>query len=380
MPKPVRKKPKLVLLRNSERGVFKECRQRWHWSYNDGLVRKGSDHKALVFGTLVHEAFAEWYIPGPKRGVHPAETFRLLYEAYLNEGNPELIMIQRSEDEDAIDALMLGVDMLTHYVEFYGDEEDSCEMVAPEMPCQVDVHDPETDEYLFTYVFKMDGVGRELRYGKLFLWEHKTSASAEKPGTPVQLDEQGRSYWTFGEPWLMMQGYLGPDEEIDFLRYNILRKAMRDTRPTNEQGQFLNKPTKERLLEHMGFLGEVVPKSTKVEDLRKMLEKAGVNPDALGDPSKSQPPPYFNRVPIYVTEGERLTMLNRVIAEFKEMQMVRNGELSIIKNPGQHCNGCPFRDMCELHESGDDWQTIKEEMYVVRDPYADHADMDRSFE
>lgn len=338
MPKAVKKQPapkqEIVLLRNSERGVFKECRQRWWWSYVDFLVRKGSDQRALRFGTLVHLAFASYYIPGVKRGVHPAKTFVREYRKELKAGLPELTMLQETKDRGPVDAEELGTDMLNHYVQHYGPEPD-IEILSPEMACQVDVHDPQTGEYLFTYVFRVDAVYRSRRTGRIGMLEHKTSASAAKPGTPVELDEQGRSYWAFGEPHLRHIGVLTVDDPVDILLYNILRKGMRDPRPQNEQGQHLNQD---------------------------------------GSVSKSQPPPYFHRFPLNVSEYERGVQISRAISEFKEMRMVKAGELEVIKNPGQHCRGCPFFDMCQLHETGDDWESLKEELYVVGDPYSDHRD------
>lgn len=372
MPKPVLAKPEVVLLRNSERGVFKDCRLKWWWSYVDRLVPRGQPQKALAFGTLVHAGLAGWYIPGRERGVPPWETFRREYQKFMEEYG-ELIM--RGEDEKSVDAGDMGEFMLRHYVEHYGNEEGKFEVISPEQSCQVDVYDPETGAYLFTYVFTVDAVIRDLtkRRGPLGMLEHKTSASAEKPGTPVWLDEQGRSYWTFGEPWLVWNGYLAWNENVEFLIYNVLRKAMPDTRPQNAQGHRLNKPTKDVLVERATLLA-LPTKGKKVEDLVAELRAAGVDTDQLGEVSKNQPPKYFNREHIFVTDGERVTMMNRVVNEFLEMQMVKAGILHVGKNPGQHCGFCQFRDICELHESGNDWESVRDEMFIQGDPYEDHRD------
>lgn len=370
MPKPVILKPEPILLRNSERGVFKTCRLRWWWAYVDRYVPKGAPARALSFGTLVHEALAQWYIPGRKRGRPPWETFREEYMSFVDEFG----RLNMRSEEEWVDALDMGEFMLRHYVDHYGKEEDRWDVVSPEQSCQVDVVDPDTDKYMFTYVFTVDAAVRDLKNrGKLGMMEHKTSASVEKPGTPTWLDEQGRSYWTFGEPWLIWEGYLGWDESVDYLVYNILRKSMPDTRPKNAQGFYLNKPSKDVLTEKCLEM-DIPVKGLKVDDLIEKLEAAGSQPLLLGEVSKSQPPKYFARETIFVTELERLNMLDRVIAEFKEMQMVKRGELHIGKNPGQHCNFCEFRDICELQESGNDWQSVAVETFKKGDPYLDHRE------
>ncbi len=370
MPQPVTAKPEVVLLRNSERGVFKTCRLRWWWAYVERWVPAGAPARPLAFGTLIHEGLAGWYIPGRKRGVPPWETFKIEYMKYVDDFG----RLNMRSEEDWVDALDMGEYMLRHYVEFYGTEEDKWDVVSPEQSCQVDVYDPETGEYLFTYVFTVDAAVRDLKNrGRLGMLEHKSSASAEKPGSPIWLDEQGRSYWTFGEPWLIWEGYLSWNENVDYLVYNILRKAMPDTRPKNDQGFYLNKPGKPELVAWLDKKN-VVTKGMKVEDLTAKVAELGGKPELLGPVSKSQPPKYFNRETIYVTEEERLNMLDRVIAEFKEMQMVKRGELAIGKNPGQHCNFCEFRDICELHESGNDWESVAVEMFKKGDPYADHRE------
>ncbi len=61
------------------------------------------------------------------------------------------------------------------------------------------------------------------------------------------------------------------------------------------------------------------------------------------------------------------------------MAQVRNGKLPIYKNPrgtypDVHCLGCPFKDMCELHESGADWEDYRDEMMIPYVPNEDHED------
>jgi hypothetical protein len=74
----------VVLLRNSERTDFRRCPQRWHWRWNEHLIPIELNHGPLVFGSFGHLALAEWYIPGNKRGVHPAETWDAITKDFMD--------------------------------------------------------------------------------------------------------------------------------------------------------------------------------------------------------------------------------------------------------------------------------------------------------
>jgi hypothetical protein len=100
-----------------------------------------------------------------------------------------------------------------------------------------------------------------------------------------------------------------------------------------------------------------------------------------GSVSKKQPAKNFDRQPVFRDENDRVSMHNRVCEEAREMWMVRNGLLSPIKNPGPlympNCKGCPFRDPCELHESGSDWMSMLRAGYQSWDPYDAHEIVER---
>ena len=55
------------------------------------------------------------------------------------------------------------------------------------------------------------------------------------------------------------------------------------------------------------------------------------------------------------------------------MVLLRAGLIPVRKTPDRsHCGFCSFKDMCELHERGSDWETYRNAMYRTEDPYADH--------
>jgi hypothetical protein len=55
-----------------------------------------------------------------------------------------------------------------------------------------------------------------------------------------------------------------------------------------------------------------------------------------------------------------------------EMSLVRQRKLGVYKSPGMHCNWCQFRDVCELHEMGEDWEDVLNIEFKKWQPYSDH--------
>lgn len=323
-----------ILLRTSERGTFKECRQKWQWGYEDRLRKVGTESTALRFGTLVHASLAAYYVPGKRRGPHPAATYRQLYTAQLAAGMDPM-RIKKDEEYGSpsyVDPIDFGVGILDHYIDTYGKDQ-RYQIIKPEQDFQLDIQHPRSGRYLFTYVSEMDAVVRDLDTGRLGLFEHKTSATTDPFGAPLALDEQASAYWTFGTMWLHATGQLKTNQDLDFMLYNFIRKALPDLRPKDAEGRSLNKN---------------------------------------GSISKVQPAPYFRRETVMRGAEEREVVFRRVLNEFREMQMVREGKLAVYKSPGRHCGFCQFRDMCEVHECGSDWEAMRDGMYTTWDPYAAH--------
>lgn len=325
---------RVVLVRTSERTSFKTCRQQWEWGYNQRWSAK-RDKPALRFGTLVHAALAAYYKPGRRRGPHPAKTLAKIYREQIEAGMPPLYMKGDETSDTKVEADEFGVAILNHYVDVYG-KDDRYEIIRPEQSFQLDVFHPRTGRYLFTYVSQMDAVMLDRHTGKKGLFEHKTSSTTEPFGAPLTLDEQASAYWTFGTMWLKATGQIAEDDDLDFMLYNFIRKAMPDPRPKNAEGQRLNKD---------------------------------------GTVSKKQPPPFFRREQVMRGHEERVEVFRRALNEFREMQMVREGKLAVYKNPGKHCGYCQFKDPCEVHEVGSDYQAILDNLFSKWNPYEEHDQM-----
>jgi len=359
----------VVFLRTTERRSFVTCRQQWWWSFVDCLEAKETKN-ALRFGDLTHQALAIRYPPGRKRGPHPAPEFARLYDEQIAAGQYDFNIL---DDEDSVPARDLGIAMLENYVEHYGDDE-RYKVIAPEMAFQVVVTDKH-GRYMVTYCGELDIVVQDLQTNQIGIIETKTAASIPKRVLPFS--EQDGSYWLFAPEWLRKQKVLKAGQDIDFLLYNYLRKALPDERPRNAEGARLNKPSKPALLAACEANGITLAKSSTMDVLTEALEAKGVDVAQLGEVSKVQPPPYFARFPTFRDQIDREALLYRVRAQAWEMAKVRAGKMPVYKNPSaawpdEHCNACEFRDMCELHEAGSDWEELRDLTMTTWDPYEAH--------
>lgn len=316
-----------VLLRTSERSAYKRCRQHWDWAYNQELKPK-IERPALRFGTLIHQALEVRYPVGVKRGPHPKHEFAKRYTEQLKE-----LEKFGFKDEDGVwtEAATLGEAMLNGYIDKYGTD-DEYEVIASEQTFGVPVFNGQ-GKLLFSYVGTLDGIWRQRRAPKrIVINDYKTAGSISTGH--LALDEQASSYWRYGVEWMLNNGILKPKEQPSRIMFNFLRKAMPDDRPQNAAGNYLNKD---------------------------------------GTISKKQPPPYFHREFVYRDKAQLDRVHQRVQQQAFEMRLVKAGKLGIDKTPGPFsCMGCGFKDMCELHEAGADWETFRDMTMGSWDPYDAH--------
>ncbi len=326
-------------LRNSERLTFTTCPQKWWWHYVDRLRSPGST-PALRFGSLVHSALEAFYRPGIKRGPRPAVSYERLFDegerTYEKQG-------LRDEYGDWHEMKQFGIALLEAYYDHYG-KDDRWFVIATEMPFRVQTVDPVTG-LRFTFVGVVDGLWgdrhsarRGKKWGKLYVCDHKTTRDdPTKKTEALILDEQTGSYWSYGVDYIRAAGILEPGQPLSGMLFNFLRKGKIDERPQNELGQYLNKD---------------------------------------GSVSKLQPAPLFFRTMPMRDEAEGISVRRRTEAQMAAMHYMRTGKLRLWKTPGTlhnpHCNYCEFKSMCELHESGADWEELRDLTFTTWDPYEQH--------
>lgn len=371
----------IPILRTSERKDFKRCQQRWVWHYREGLKPKSSESTPLWFGTGVHLALSEWYLPGLKRGVHPAETF-----AQYADGAVATVKVADATEERVAqyeDGAELGVKLMEGYVRHYGTDP-HMDMIQAEQTFGLDIpwprpeearqslYDTEPGQILVRYRGTYDGVYRDLRDNSVRLLETKT-AKAITLGH-LGLDDQAGSYWAVATMTLRREGLIGPTESIKGIEYNFVRKSVEDERPKDEEGYACNKPKKADYVAALEPYASQTPEQLGKLTLPQLETEAEVHKlTVLGERSKSQPPAIFLRHEVIRTSKERNTQLRRIQDEAVQMQAVRDGSVAPTKNPTKDCNwDCDFFNMCELQERQGEWQEFKRIAFKVLDPYADH--------
>lgn len=322
MPKKVRG-GELPYISASMRSSFKRCRYQWHFRYMRKLEPKHTA-PALRFGTLIHTALEGYYRPGVQRGPHPARIFE---QAYEREFKDALAMGFKDEDDKWHEAKGLGIDMLEHYVEHYG-HDDEWEVLATEQVFTMPVYQPGTHRVIGRYIGVLDLIMRHRPTKNIWFWDHKSAKSIDT--SYLAMDDQSSGYWTYGADWAYKNGILKPDQPLMGITFNFLRKGKRDTRPKNELGQYLNQD---------------------------------------GSVSQKQPSRHFERFTSYRGEAERAHTRHRCAWELEEMGLVKRGVLDLGKSPDKmNCKFCDVRDICELHETGSDWQEMMRLIMVNRRP------------
>jgi hypothetical protein len=316
----------LPILRTSERAAFKRCVFRWWLEYRNGYRQRSPQVDALWFGIGIHEALAQWYGKGSKRGEHPAD----FWERWVGDE----IAFARTYLDDTfdepvwVDALELGIAMLEQYIDFYGND-DQWNVIAIEQQFRVRV--TRKGKPIAYFASRWDGVVRDLDDGKIYLLEHKTAAQIVT--AYLELDDQAGSYWAVASQLLRANGILKQNEKISGIIYNFLRKAKPDERPYNDDGLYLNKD---------------------------------------GSVSKKQPPQAFVRTVIERSPREQNTQLARIADEVAVMNAVRERVIPITKTATKDCPRCPFWVPCTLHERGSEaYETVLKNNFSQGDPYAD---------
>ncbi|WPH58010.1 Cas4 exonuclease [Gordonia phage LuckyLeo] len=365
----------LQMLRSSERAQFKKCPQAWWWGYVEQLRLAGSESIPLWFGTGLHLVWAEFYIPGSKRGRNPHET----WDEYCGDENFDVVrIITDVEDghELFVDAKELGHIMIDAYFEEYGGDP-SWYVVAPEQRIRAIL--PHPRDLTRPYVDlrgTIDLVIRDEEDGQLKLVDHKHMAKLSIAHLPM--DEQLGGYTSVAEHALRSEGLIKKTDTIDTILYNVLVKAKPDPRPRDDQGRYRNKPVKKHYLE--ALLAELEYDEDEVKALHKMtLPKLQAEAEAndvkvLGEISARQGAKHFHREPVTLTKKRKRRQIIRIGEDMVTMNAVRNGKLPIMKSPGEHCSWCQFRELCELDEAGGDTEEFKNMVFKREDPYADHRE------
>jgi len=322
--------PNELIVTTSSRSAFRRCPlpQKWYWQYVMGYKEKNVAD-ALFFGIGVHEALAEWYLLGRKRGPHPADTFAKWHGDEVREiranyaDRDSEYGIDEAKYENSLD---LGISMLEGYIDEYGRDPD-WSVIAIERPFKVRVI--KDGKVIAYFMSTWDGVYRDRRDDRIYLMEHKTAAQIQL--AYLELDDQGGIYWALAGSILRSEGVLKEGEEIAGITYNFLRKSVADERPRNAGGEYLNKN---------------------------------------GTVSKKQPPDRYVRELVERSARERKTQMDRLADEVWLMKGMIEGTIPVTKNTTKECSFCPFFLSCKMHERGGNaYKSVLKADFTISNPF-----------
>jgi hypothetical protein len=359
----------LPLLRTSERKDFKRCPQRWWWAWRDGLYQAGPPNDKLWFGTGWHIVMAHIYQPGLKRGKTPLKVWREWVGDEMTKIRVNVSGADDYKEEVYINAAQLGEEMIGNYLDTYGKDEHMY-VLQTERPFEVVIVSPAGQRRVI-FCGTYDGGYRDLRDDSVWVFENKT-AKAIFTGH-LTIDDQAGGYLMVASREMAAAGLIPKGKQVKGIMYNFARKAPKDLRPLNADGEATNKPTKEHYLLQMSDAGLIdLAQKWTLPLLQEEAERQGIV--VVGERSANQPKPLFLRVESARTVRERNNMVGRIQAEVEHMNEMREGRLLPYKTPTRDCSwDCNFYQLCVMHErGGTEWEEYRDIKYKVRDPYEDH--------
>lgn len=365
-------KNSLPVITTGERSAFKKCPTLWWNRFREGLLSPEEAPDALWFGIGIHEALAQWYKKGHRRGQHPAKYFR----GWV--GDEMRIIRAQYADREAgwqeeplyVEAGQLGEAMLDNYIQRYG-RDPSWNVICTERRFSVNIS--YHGQVIGTFKSTFDGVYFDEEDGLYKLMEHKTAGQIAT--AYLELDDQGNSYYAVASQVCRAQGLIPDDEEISEITYNFLRKTEGDDRPENAEGLKLNNPTKEHYVAALiGVDGwtEAQLRKMRVDELDSI---AAANFMVVqGEVSKKQPPPAFVREPVSRQRRDAQQAMRNLADDMAVMRAMRDGAIPVTKTPTKDCPRCEFFNLCILKDrGGDDWKELAAAEYVRSDPYERYA-------
>jgi hypothetical protein len=335
----------LPIVRSGERATYKRCPKKWYWAWRKGYVLRTKKFDALELGTWWHNALAKWYRLGFERNDSFTVLFAIEANASIEEaqenGAPEHVI----EKADELSAL--GLEMAHAYEREYGMDK-AIRVLATEITLEFGISNLATGLTIANHRITPDLVYMDSE-GRIWLMEHKTAKSIRTEH--LVIDDQARPYSAMARRALIKAEIIQSNQDFAGIMYNYARKALPDLRERNSDGKYLNKN---------------------------------------GSISKTQPPPYFRRFPVFVTKKAKIITLKRVQRETEKIvtlsNQLRRGDIdpsTLDKTPHHSCpRTCDFFAMCVAEEEGSNISTMERTMYIRQNPYekSETADEPVSFE
>lgn len=378
------RKPEPPLLRTAERGDAKRCLFLWQQRWLLGYVPVREPTWA-VFGKAWHKALEIYYPVGRKRGsvLDAIDMFLVSLDEEGRKIGVDIADLEEAEQAKAeakgkdvklVPARELGPLMMKEYHQFWDGDKD-WQVIHTEQTFQIDVPDPDfPGETIVVYCGTWDALMLRLSDRRLWLWDHKSAKVIPNPGY-LDLNDQAGTYPWVAREVLLHKGIITKKDRIHGIVFSYAKKSPPDLRPVNAAGESLNKPTKPLYVAALTGVDQWTVTDLRKKTVDELDSIAAANYIVVeGEVSQKQPAKRFERHVSPRGPKQIVAQARRVQDEAVWLEMVRNGELPIIKTPTHECERCQIFDLCQLHEAGEDWEFYREEMFKIRDPYADHRE------
>ena len=326
-----------MVISNSDRSTFKNCRRKWDLgSPNRQNYKSRKKAKPLWLGSLVHLCLEEFYLG----------KYETAFEAFLAEG-PK---IPKKERDDFAEELFLAGNMLRHYSMVYPSLlAEPFTVLAVELPFQIPLNE-DGDVFAGT----IDGVIRWKDSGEVAVLEHKTFAM-HKHEELHDIDDQTAIYPP-ALNMLIQQGLVPGTTAEDFcssVLYNGLWKKI----PGGGSGEL--RINKNGSISKTG-LATMTPHWIKYST--KLLgQDLDFSVDSFLE-LEHNIEKFFPRREIHRGRLEQDLAVNRLLAEFKQMKEAMElpyDDPELTHNPTNECTWkCPFIPICGALNCGADKEEI----------------------
>ena len=356
------------IIRTSDRGNFKRCRQKWFWeSKLRGNLESNRGNRAMSFGTAIHSGLEAYYHPDTwHTDAHRKLLLaKIAFYTKWQESRPENV---EDRDEWSADA-DLGMAMLKGYVEEYQHEGFTPTHVEIEFEVPIlcpthlinslpknfysDITPAVVANHLYykgqpvMYQGRIDAIWQD-EDGRYWIVDHKTAKKFDDTEW-LALDEQCGSYM-----WAIQQ-MLGI--KIAGVIYNELRKDA-------PHEPAILKPTKK---EPGVRLSKDKSQNTTDVIYRATLAKhglSGVGYEDILTHLREQGNKFFRRTQVHRSQRELQTQGERIFIEAVDML----NDPAIYTNPTKfNCTGCPFFTACIVKQEGGDYSWIIKDQFHTRE-------------
>lgn len=363
----------------SDRGAFKSCRRKWHWTSplrNNlrPLISHAGITWPLAFGTMIHSGLEDRYTPGTPRLSAVAGFLREFdtFERRVGEEAPEVL---QNESEEFLIHRELGVGMMTHY-EQWSEKNDNFTVIAAEQEFEIPIGTYEygkfhpfqdatpfteetPDKRIVYYCGRMDAVIQDNETKEYGIIDHKTaSAMTDDYFKKLELDEQVSSYIVAAELKALYEDL--PYREISFVYYNVLRKAC----VREPSVVYLGKPSERLSISRADesttydlFMAAVAKRGLSTWLAND--EKAQAYANYLQREGDSQ---FFVRARVARNRNEVASMYQQIMDETADM--LESPRIYPHPTGAPSCVRCAFRAPCIAVNDGSDYQFMLQEGYT----------------